>query len=44
MAAGNRLASVWQMGFGAAAEGESPRANREAAGTRTLVSLVVVMM
>lgn len=36
MAAGNRFASVWQMGFGAAAEGESPRASCEAEGTRAL--------
>lgn len=42
MAAGNRIASVWQMGFGA--EGESPRASCEAEGTRAIVSLVAVMM
>lgn len=44
LAAGSRLASGWQMGFGAAEEAESPRAGREASGTRALVSLVAVMM
>lgn len=36
MAAGDRLAPRWQIGSGAGAGGESPRAGREAGGTQSL--------